>query len=394
VDFDDTPEEAAFRAEVVAFLDAHARPRQPGVERTDGWSAMDGDVFVQRCRDWQRTLYDHGWAGITWPKEHGGRGGTAVQHSIFAEEQRRYDVAWSLFAVGIGMVGPTLIVHGTEEQKDRYLEPLLKGEEAWCQLFSEPGAGSDLASLSTRAVLDGDQYVVNGQKVWTSGAHHSDFGILLARTDRDVPKHAGISYFVLDMGSTGVEVRPLRQITGTAHFNEVFLTDVRIPVENLVGAVNDGWSVARTTMENERAVLGASAGSGTTFDDIAQLARDTGRTCDPVARQRLSDLYVQFEVLRFLRLRSQTATRQGKAPGPESSVLKLAFSRQMARSCNFVLTLSGTDGMLNGADARDNGRWQTEFLAQWGARIGGGTDEIQRNVIGERALGLPREPRA
>ncbi len=236
MDFDDTPEEAAFRAEARAWLEAHA----PGHVAPPGARAAGGDEWVQRCKAWQRALYDGGWAGITWPKEHGGRGGTALEQRIFDQEQARFGVSIGVFAVGIGMVGPTVITHGTEEQRARYLDPLLRGDEVWCQLFSEPAAGSDLAGLATRAVRDGGEFVVDGQKVWTSGAHHSQLGILLARTDPDKPKHRGITYFVVDMATPGIEVRPLRQINGAAHFNEVFLSGVHVPAANVVGR----WTVA------------------------------------------------------------------------------------------------------------------------------------------------------
>jgi alkylation response protein AidB-like acyl-CoA dehydrogenase len=240
----DSPDEAAFRAEAAAWLTTVAAPRQTG----ESMHYDDLAAHVAECRTWQRTLYDNGWAGITWPKAFGGRGGTSLQASIFAEEQSRFDVSTGSFAVATGMVGPTLMAHGTPEQQQRYLDGMLRGDEVWCQLFSEPGAGSDLAGLGTRAVLDGDEWIVNGQKVWTSLGQFAEFGILLARTDPDVPKHRGITYFIVDMRSPGIEVRPLVQMTGTAHFNEVFLTDVRIPAANVVGEVGNGWKVAQTTL--------------------------------------------------------------------------------------------------------------------------------------------------
>ena len=249
----------------------------------DDWYAE----HIKRSRDWQHVLYEHGWAGITWPKEYGGRGGTAMQQAIFNEEQAQYGVSAGAFAIGIGMVAPTLMVHGTDAQKERYLDTMLRGEEIWCQLYSEPSAGSDLASLATRAVLDGDEYVVNGQKVWNTQAQFSDWGMMLARTDPDVPKHRGITYFLVDMHSPGIEVRPLRQINGVAHFNEVFLSDVRVPEENVLGEVNNGWRVAHTTLGNERAMIGAGQG-GRNADDVIDLARSRGRTSDPVIRQELA----------------------------------------------------------------------------------------------------------
>jgi len=389
VDFDDTPEEAAFRVEARTWLDAHATLKSDASRDALAAAAVDG--HVERCKEWQRTLYDGGWAGITWPKEFGGRGLSGVQASIFAQEQARHDVSTGVFTVAIGMVGPTLVAHGTEEQKDRHLDAILRGDDVWCQLFSEPGAGSDLAGLSTKAVLDGDELVVNGQKVWTSGAHHSDFGILLVRTDADVPKHKGLTYLLVDMSTLGIDVRPLRQITGDAHFNEVFLTDVRVPVANVVGEINKGWGPILTTLANERSAIGG--GGSNPFDDLTRLVRESGKAEVEVVRQGMAAAYTRLQLIRYLGFRVQTAMSQGRMPGAEASVLKLAYSQHLAITGDLALELEGPDGMLNGADAPRRGFWQSQFLGQWAARLGGGTDQIQRNIIGERVLGLPREPR-
>jgi alkylation response protein AidB-like acyl-CoA dehydrogenase len=394
---DESPEDAAFRAEARAWLQRHAKPREVENEFTRRYASADNSPeadaeHVRRCQGWQRTLFEGGWAGINVPTEYGGRGGTAKQARIFAQEQARFDVDAGVFAVGLGMVVPTLLVHGTEEQKQRYVPALLRGDEVWCQLFSEPGAGSDLAGLRTRAVRDGDEWIVDGQKVWNSGAHHSDMGILLARSDVDVPKHKGITYFLVDMHTPGIEVRPLRQINGVAHFNEVFLSEVRIPAENVVGAVNGGWGVTQTTLANERTLIGGG-GSGLGFGDFKRLARACGVNTDPVLRQSLVDAFVRFELIKYLGARAQAAIKQGKMPGPESSVLKLAMSQHVAKNGDLGLALQGASGMLIGEDARQNGLWQQQFLGQWGIRIGGGTEQIQRNVIGERVLGLPGEAR-
>jgi alkylation response protein AidB-like acyl-CoA dehydrogenase len=396
---DDAPEDptAAFRARARAFLEAHARLRLAGDDdfarfRFLGDPSAEADAeHVHRCKQWQRTLFDGGWAGIAWPREYGGLGGTPAEARAFAQEQARFDVETGAFAVGIGMVGPTLIAQGTDAQKQRYLPALLRGEEVWCQLFSEPGAGSDLAGLRTRAERDGDVWVVNGQKVWSSGAHHSELGILLARTDPDAPKHKGITYFVLDMASPGIDVRPLRQINGVAHFNEVFLTDVRIPHENIVGEVNGGWGVAQTTLGAERALIGG--GGAVTFRDLARLARDRRRDRDPLLRQRLADAFIRFEILKYLGRRAQAAGRAGRSAGAEASVLKLAMSQHVALNGDLALALEGAPGMLLHGDAPYGGFWQQSFMNQWGVRIGGGTEHVQRNVIGERVLGLPPEPR-
>ncbi|HEV8299091.1 MAG TPA: acyl-CoA dehydrogenase family protein [Acidimicrobiales bacterium] len=394
MNFDDTPEEAAFRAEVRMFLDAHATPKTDGsfANANYGDSAAAELEHVAKCEAWQRVKYDAGWAGITWPKEYGGRGGTSVQQGIFNQEEARYDVHTGTFAVGIGMAGPTIIVHGTEEQKQRYLDPLIRGEEIWCQLFSEPGAGSDLAGLRTSAVRDGDEWVVNGQKVWNSGAHYSDWGILLTRTDPDAPKHRGITYFLVDMRTPGVDVRPLKQITGASHFNEVFLNDVRIPHANILGAPNAGWGPILTTLANERTLIGGGQ-SLVKISDLVALARHFGVANDPVVRQELARQHAYLETIRFLGYRVQTAASKGVQPGPESSVLKLAASRRLAHAGNLVLAMQGAAGMLWHHDAYEHGFWQNQFLGQWASRIGGGTDQIQRNIIGENVLGLPSEPR-
>jgi alkylation response protein AidB-like acyl-CoA dehydrogenase len=387
VDFDDTPEEAAFRAEARAWLEEHAPAHvAPRTARASG-----GDDWVRRCKAWQRTLYDGGWAGITWPKEYGGRGGTSLEQRVFDQEQARFGAAAGVFAVGIGMVGPTLIAHGSEAQKARYLDPLLQGEEVWCQLFSEPGAGSDLAALATRAVRDGDEFVVDGQKVWTSGAHNSQLGILLARTNPDVPKHRGITYFVVDMAAPGVEVRPLRQINGAAHFNEVFLSGVRVPADNVVGEVDGGWGVTLTTLGSERSLIGGGMG-GTGFPQLLELARAHDATADPLRRQEIAAAFTRFEVLRFLGYRVQTALSQHRLPGAEASVLKLAYSRHTAALADLAMALTGATGTLLGGEDLDE-VWRQQFLGQWSSRIGGGTDQIQGNVIAERVLGLPRDAR-
>ena len=391
VDFDDTPEEASFRTEARSWLEAHASRRadsgEPRVPIADDEAQAR---HVQACRRWQRTLFEANWAGITWPKEFGGRGGTAMQQVIFSQEQAQFDVSTGALTVGLGMVGPTLMTWGRPEQQDRFLGPMLRGDEMWCQLFSEPSAGSDLPSLITRAERDGDDFVVNGQKVWTTMAQYSDWAILLARTDRNVPGRQGLSYLLVDMATPGIEVRPLRQITGVAHFNEVFLTDVRVPAANLVGAEGAGWNVARTTLGAERMVIGT--GGGTSFADVAALCRALGGVGDPLRRQEVAEAYIGFELLRYLGLRVQTALSQGRAPGAEASLLKLAFSRQSARLGDLGMALLGPSGLASDGQATAADFWRDRFLGQWSSRIGGGTDEIQRNQIGERVLGLPREP--
>jgi alkylation response protein AidB-like acyl-CoA dehydrogenase len=394
MDFDESPEEAAYRAEAHAWLSQHAELRSPVKSSPMSIGEPDAEaerVHVRESKAWQLTLFDGGWAGITWPKEYGGRGGSPIEAIIFGQEQARFDVPTSVFAQSIGMAGPTIMAHGSEWQKERFLEAMLRGDEVWCQLFSEPGAGSDLASLATSAVRDGDEFVVNGQKVWTSSAHFSDWGILLARTDVDVPKHRGITYFLLDMTTPGIDVRPLRQATGASHFNEVFLTDVRIPVENVVGPINGGWGVTMTTLTNERTLIGSGVGVGDAFGDIVRLAREYGRTDDLVVRQELAATYVRLQLLKYLGWRIQTAISRNQQPGPESSVLKLGLSRHLSLTGDLVMSLQGPQANLLDYANASSGPWGLQFLGQWASKLGGGTEQVQRNIISERVLGLPRD---
>jgi alkylation response protein AidB-like acyl-CoA dehydrogenase len=394
MDFDESAEEAAFRAEAHAWLSAHATLKDPHTSKPMSMGEADPEAereHVRQSKAWQRTLFDGGWAGITWPKEYGGRGATPMEAIIFGQEQARFDVPTSVFAQGIGMAGPTIMAHGTDAQKERFLETMLRGDEVWCQLFSEPGAGSDLASLATSAVRDGDEFVVNGQKVWTSSAQFSDWGILLARTDVDVPKHRGITYFLVDMTTPGIDVRPLRQATGASHFNEVFLTDVRIPADNVVGPVNGGWGVTMTTLTNERTLIGSGVGVGDAFGDIVRLARQYGRSDDPLTRQDLAATYIRLQLLKYLGWRIQTAISRHQQPGPESSVLKLGLSHHLSLTGDLVMELQGPRAtLLDYADA-DSGPWGLQFLSQWASKLGGGTEQIQRNIIAERVLAMPRD---
>jgi len=393
VDIDDTPEEAAFRAEARAWLDGHAIPQGHPDDFSAGlWTdAYDEDTYIVRCRDWQRTLFAGGWAGITWPKAHGGRGGKPIEQVIFNQEQARYGVSNGAFMISIGMAGPTILAHGTDEQRDRFLAPMLRGDELWCQLFSEPGAGSDLANLATRAARDGDEWVVKGQKVWTSSPDRARWGMLLARTDADVPKHRGISYFLLDMATAGIDVRPLRQMTGESHFSEVFLDDVRIPAANLLGGEGEGWRVAQTTLNSERSSI--AGGVGAMPAALVDLARRLGATTDPLGRQRLVDTHIRFELLRFLRYRNQTALSQGRRPGAEASVMKLAYARYMKALTEAAVDLQGAHGLLASTDGPGGTMWLRRFLHSPSLRIAGGSDQVQANIVGERALGLPAEPR-
>ncbi|MGQ0832473.1 MAG: acyl-CoA dehydrogenase family protein [Microthrixaceae bacterium] len=394
MDFEDTPAEAAFRAEARAWLEANAIPKGHPEDFSAGiWTSEYGeDVYVKRCREWQGTLAEGGFAGITWPRTFGGRGGRPIEAAIFNQEQASFGVSNGVFAIAIGMVGPTLLAHGSDAQRLRYLPAMLRGDEVWCQLFSEPEAGSDLAGLSTRAERDGDEWVVSGQKVWTSVAERAEWGILLARTDATAPKHKGITYFLVDMRTPGIDIRPLRQMTGHAHFSEVFLDDVHIPHANVVGEVGEGWKVAQTTLASERTAIAGGSG-GADPPGLITLARQFGRSADPITRQALVDAHLRAELLRFLRYRAQTALSQGTTPGAETSVMKLAYARFMQQMTTAAVHVQGATGMLAGSELPAGGVWTTKFLHAPSLRIAGGSDQVQANIIGERVLGLPPEAR-
>jgi alkylation response protein AidB-like acyl-CoA dehydrogenase len=395
MDFDDTPEEIALRAEARAWLDANAKPfDRDSIDsmRTYRAHTEEEDAeLLDDARAWQRQKAEAGWAAPSWPVEYGGRGLSPMLAGVFAAEEAGYDVVGRLFSVGTDMVGPTVIEWGTDEQRAHILPRILRADDVWCQLFSEPGAGSDLAGLSTKAIRDGDEWIITGQKVWTSGAHYADRGILLARTDPDVPKHKGITAIIVDMAAPGVDVRPLRQIDGAIHFNEVFLTEVRVPVADTLGPVGGGWGVALSMLTHERSSIGG--GGMYTVEQVVNLARAMGRDGDAVMRQRLADLHTRNQILRFLGYRVRTAAARGEMPGPESSVMKLAVSGFYETGGDLIVELEGAAGMLTHDDAPYGGRFQDLFMSQWAPRIGGGTDQVQRNIIGERVLGLPGDIR-
>jgi alkylation response protein AidB-like acyl-CoA dehydrogenase len=343
---------------------------------------------VAWAKDFQRRLFEAGLAGLTTPVDAGGRGLPAEAEVIYQEEVAEYAVPRVTLGISLNMVRHVIVAHGTDEQRRRYVPAILRGDEIWCQLFSEPGAGSDLAGLRSRAVRDGDEFILNGQKVWTSGAQYADFGLLLARTNVDVPKHAGITAFALDMHAPGISVRPLRQATGASHFNEVFFDDVRVPAARILGEMDQGWRVAITTLMHER-----GSGSSKRADlatPVIEQARSMGADGDPVARQRLSDLWIRTRVIEQLTDRVALAARSGRDPGPQGSLLKLGGAK-LAQDA--ALTGMGTagPGAVAWQDAGDN-RWAEAVMATRRVSIAGGTDEVQRNIIGERLLGLPREP--
>ncbi|HUP75909.1 MAG TPA: acyl-CoA dehydrogenase family protein [Acidimicrobiales bacterium] len=393
--FEESDDDPAFRAEVRTWLEAHAALRRGEDDWSNGPSdhspAAERDYF-DRCRAWQQTRFDHGWAGITWPASVGGRGATAWQEIIFNQEMARFDVTSGFLAATIGMVGALLIAHGSDEQRARHLRRLLRGDDAWCQLFSEPGAGSDLANLSARAERDGDDFIVNGQKVWNSNAHLCDWGILIARTNFDAPKHRGITFFIVDMHTAGIEPRPLRQITGHTHFTEVFLTDVRIPAAHVVGSVDGGWGPTRTVLSSEATMIGSTTTSGNASAVIA-LAREFGCAGDPRVRQRLARVVTEERILGYMSDRVLSAVRTGSSAPIDASLLKVYWSETRAYRDEVAVDLLGAAGTLAGTHAPKNGYWQTQMLNRYWGTVGGGTSEVHRNMIGERALGLPAEPR-
>jgi alkylation response protein AidB-like acyl-CoA dehydrogenase len=385
MDFTDSTAEAAFRLGVREWLRAHLP--QGWLEQPDP-RPRDPQEAEELRRWWQRELYDGGWAGLAWPEAYGGRGATLVEQVIFNEEAAKVRAPEPINAIGLHMAGPTIIAWGSEEQKARYLEPLLSGEEIWCQGFSEPGAGSDLGSLRTRAVRDGDDYIVNGQKVWTSYGHLADFCILLTRSDPEAPKHAGLTYLIADMHDPGVEVRPLVQITGDPEFNETFFTDARVPVANRLGEEGDGWKVAMTTLMHERGTMAFSlqASSRITLDALVELARKLGRADDPAVRERLAGFQLDVEGLRITNLRALSTLLTG-SPGPEGSASKLVWERVQQAMGEFAMELLGTAGQV---DEIDDGRWRYVYLRGRGHTIEAGTTEVLKNILAERVLGLPR----
>ena len=396
MDFDDTAEEAEFRAGARAFLDQHARRREPGsglVYR----AGNESPEFRQGAKAWQAKKADAGYAGITWPKEWGGRGGTAIQQVIYDQEEAKFAVPRGLFDIGLGMCIPTLCTWGTQAHRDRYARKALRGEEVWCQLFSEPAAGSDLAGLRTRAERDGDNWVVNGQKIWTSGAHYCDFGVLVTRSDFAAPKHKGLTYFFLDMKSPGIEIRPIKQISGQSHFNEVFFTDVRIPDSQRLGKPGEGWKVSLTTLMNERYTIGGRTSVG--VEDIIELARNIELDDGPAlknatVRDKLADWFVSSQGLKYSHFRTMTALSRGETPGPESSIGKLINGSKLQNIAALALDLMEQGGVLTDPELAPLAAvFQQTLMTSPSLRIAGGSDEILRNIIAERVLGLPADVR-
>jgi alkylation response protein AidB-like acyl-CoA dehydrogenase len=397
MDFDFTSAQQDFRRDVRAWLETNV----PADLKGRGFAASRGERHqVDRLRDWQRMLYKAGFVGMDWPAEYGGRGASLVEQIILYEEMARAQAPQPLNRGGLSMLGPTLMKHGTPAQRARHLDRILTAEEIWCQGFSEPNAGSDLANLQTRAVLDGDHYVLSGQKVWTSMAHVSDWGFFLVRTDPAAPKHKGITFILVDMKTPGLTIRPLRQITGEAEFNEVFLENVRVPAANVVGKVNEGWAVALTTLAYEREVLTfiRHISLRTALERLVALAGRTMRdgqpaAASPVLRQKIAGLLIGERCLQLNGYRSLTRIVQGGAPGPEGSTAKLFWSQMDQDLAEIATELIGPYSQIAAGSpwAPDDGQWQFYCLLARGSGIRAGTSEILRNILSERVLGLPKD---
>ena len=386
MDFHDTPDEAAFRKELRAWISDNL---------PDGWresAPTSGRMDESVSREWSKRLYDAGYAGLTWPKEYGGQDAPYTHQAIFLEESARADTPEHIGVIGLGMAGPTIIAHGTDKQKSAHLSKILSGEEVWCQGFSEPGSGSDLASLRTRAEDAGDHYVVTGQKVWSSFAHIADYCILVVRTDPSAAKHKGITYLLVDMHADGVEVRPLVQVTGDPEFNEIFFNDVKVPKTNVVGEANEGWGVAMTTLLHERGTLGfaLTARLEVLVAKLIILAKETGAHGDLLIRDRVAQQWIELQALKFTNYRALTTLMRTGVPGPEGSIAKLHWSESNQRLGKLALEILGHRAQLDGDDGVWSGYWQYQQLRSRGNTIEAGTSEILRNIIAERVLGLPR----
>ena len=392
MNFEDAPEEATYRATISAWLAANAAEYREPVDGGDG---------IARAKAWQAKKYAAGYVGITWPKALGGQGGSPMQQIIFNAEESQYHVPSGLYAIGLGMCIPTVFTHGKPEVVARYLEPAMRGDEVWCQLFSEPSAGSDLAGIRTKAERDGDEWVINGQKVWTSGAHRSDFGIVVTRTDPSAPKHKGLTMFIVNMKAPGVDVRPIKQMAGSAEFNEVFFTDVRVNDSHRLGDVGDGWKVSLTTLMHERVAVGGKPATAPGVREMIELAKaidtEAGNALEQShVRQKIADVYIQDRGIALTRMRTISALSSGRTPGPESSISKVVVAKMMQDMGSFAADMAEGAGLIHEGDHADLphlARLQQTYVYSAGLRIAGGTDEILRNIIAERVLGLPGDMR-
>ena len=395
MDFNDTPQEAEFRAKCRAWLEANAELK---TKKTNSAKNMNvgNKSLLEAAAEWQKKKYDAGWAMIHWPKEFGGIGATPIERIIWAQEESKFNVPKGVYEIGLGMAGPVMMEYATDEQKERYLPPMAEGKEIWCQLFSEPSAGSDVAGLRSKAVQDGENWIVNGQKVWTSGAHFSDFGILVVRHDPSLEKHKGLTFFFVDMKSPGIEVKPIKQLTGGSSFNEVYFNDVVIPDSQRLGEIGDGWKVAITTLMNERLAVGDADGvdANEAFELAKKHDKDGEQLIDNNAvRESIADWYCEASGLKNTKLRTMSALSRGDTPGPEASITKIVSANKLQAIGNFGMDSSDMSGMLMNEES-DFIKFQMAWMGAAGLRIAGGTDEILKNIIAERVLGLPQEARA
>ena len=395
MDFNDTPQEAEFRAKCRAWLEANAELK---TKKTNSAKNMNvgNKSLLEAAAEWQKKKYDAGWAMIHWPKEFGGIGASPIERIIWAQEESKYNVPKGVYEIGLGMAGPVMMEYATDEQKERYLPPMAEGKEIWCQLFSEPSAGSDVAGLRSKAVQDGENWIVNGQKVWTSGAHFSDFGILVVRHDPSLEKHKGLTFFFVDMKSPGIEVKPIKQLTGGSSFNEVYFNDVVIPDSQRLGEIGDGWKVAITTLMNERLAVGDADGvdANEAFELAKKHDKDGEQLIDNNAvRESIADWYCEASGLKNTKLRTMSALSRGDTPGPEASITKIVSANKLQAIGNFGMDSSDMSGMLMDEES-DFIKFQMAWMGAAGLRIAGGTDEILKNIIAERVLGLPQEARA
>ncbi|MBI10479.1 MAG: acyl-CoA dehydrogenase [Rhodospirillaceae bacterium] len=394
MDFSDTPEEAEYRTAARAWLNENAEPKLPGSTFNIKYGADD---LVPLAKEWQAKKFAAGYAGITLPRAYGGQSGTQLQQVIYNQEEADFVTPRGVYEIGLGMCIPTMLAYATEEQKARFALPALEGDEIWCQLFSEPSAGSDLAGLRTHCVRDGDHWIINGQKIWTSGAHFSDYGVIVVRNDPNVPKHKGLTYFFLDMKSPGIEVRRIKQVSGVSNFNEVFFTDVRIPDAQRLSDVGNGWRVSITTLMNERLAVGERPAPD--FDEIFTLAHNLQLEDGPAinnkaVRERLARWYVEQQGLKLTRYRTITDLSRGGEPGPEASITKVVGGKKHQEIANFGMELMDTASIMMGEDAMPmRALFQEALLSSPSGRIAGGSDEILRNIIAERVLGLPPDIR-
>ena len=396
MDFEDSPEEAAYRASCRAFLDANAERRKPG-EVLGYRRGQDAPGAMAEAKAFQRKKFDAGFAGITWPKEWHGQGGTPIQQVIYSQEEAKYKTLTGIFGLGLGMCIPTICRWGTQEQRDRFAPAALRADEVWCQFFSEPAGGSDLGALRTRVERDGDEWVVNGQKIWTSMAHEADYGVLIARSDFDRPKHEGLTFFYLSTKTPGIEMRGIKQMSGSSHFNEVFFNDVRIPDSQRLGPVGGGWKVAISLLMSER--YATAENPGPDFEELFEIARDLELEDGPAldnagVQEKLAEFYVRAQGLRFTKYRTMTALSRGETPGPEASIGKLVSASKLQEITSYGLELLGAAGVMNGADMPLGGIFEEALIYAPAMRIAGGTDEILRNTIAERVLKLPPDMRA